>query len=110
MASPPVRTTTLRNHLRETTGLRISTDATAVLVELLENQISTIATRAMEKATADERTTLMKEDIEAAFEDFLKMTGPSLLSAPALHVAINQLDTQTLTQLVQLLRQELRNP
>ena len=110
MPSPPIRATTLRNHLRDTTGLRISTDATARLAELLENQINIIATRAHEKAVADERTTLMVQDIEAAFEDFLKTTGPSLLSAPALHLAINQLDIQTLTQLVQLLRSELRNP
>ncbi len=108
MANEPVRTTTLKNYLREQTQMRVSADAADRLTKLVTTQLDQVAARAAEEAAADERNTLLDRDIEQAFDGWLKSAGPSLLSAEAMLTAINGLDNDALTALIQHLQAQLK--
>ena len=67
-----VRTTTLRNYLKETTGLRTSAGAASKLTELSKVMFEDVAQRSRERAMGEDRSTLLDRDVEAAWQDFLK--------------------------------------
>tara|TARA_B100001123_G_scaffold407858_1_gene500440 strand:- start:82 stop:411 length:330 start_codon:yes stop_codon:yes gene_type:complete len=108
MGSNPLRTTTLRSYLRETTELRVSADATERLAELVGVQLEQIAGRARELTLAAERNTLLDRDVEEAFDGWLKDAGPSLLSSAALLATLNGLSNEALTDLIQQLQAQLK--
>lgn len=107
MASEPVRTTTLRNYLKEATGLRVSADAAETLTALLVRQLEQVAVRAKDEATAQERNTLLNRDIDQAFDGWLKDAGPATLSSTAMLTTINGLSNEALTELIKQLQAQL---
>ena len=107
MPSPPVRSTTVKRFLQERTGLRVGQDATDLLTELLTTVADQVAEQAQQLAGADDRSTLMARDVQAGFEAFLKATGPALLSTDTIHVAIDGIDNEAFTELINLLRADL---
>ncbi len=104
--SEPVKTTTVKNYLKETTALRVGTEAAETMVVLLTQVAEEIAQEAKRLAEADERTTLKSRDLEAGFEAFLQSRGPSLLSPETIHGALDGIDNNGLAGLIRLLRQE----
>ena len=107
MAGEPVRTTTLRNYFKESTGLRVSAGASEKLVGLLTVQLEQIAQRSKELAMSEDRNTLLDRDIEGAFDGWLKDAGPTLLTSRALLTTINGMSNETLTEVIQLLQAQL---
>lgn len=109
MSGPPVRTTTLRNHLKEATDLRVSADAAERLTTLLVAQLDQITQHAKTAATLDERTTILDRDIDHAFDQWLQTAAPSLLTSTAMLKALNGLSNDALTDLIKQLQTQL-NP
>jgi len=107
MPAPPVRPTTVARFLKERTGLRVGVDATDLLTELLTTAADQVADQARQLAEADDRSTLMARDVQAGFEAFLRATGPALLSTGTIHAAIDGIDNEALTELINLLRTDL---
>ena len=107
MAGSPVRTTTLRNHLKEATGLRVSADAAERLTVLLVAQLGQVAQRAKANAALEERSTLLERDVEQAFDGWLEEASPSTATASALLTTINGLSNEALTQLIKQLQAQL---
>ena len=104
--SDPVKTTTVKNYLKDTTGLRVGADAAETMAALLTEVAAQVASEAARLASADDRSTLKSRDLEAAFEAFLQSRGPSLLSPATIHAAIDGIDNDGLAGLIRLLRQE----
>ncbi len=104
---PAVRPTTIRAFLKERTELRISEDATDVLLELLTLTAEQIADAAKQLAIEDDRNTLMDRDIQAAYATFLQSEGPALLAPETIHTAIDGITNQAFTELLNLVRADL---
>ena len=107
MPAPPVRSTTVNRFLKERTGLRVGADATDLLTEILTTAAEQVADRAQQLATAESRSTLMARDVQAGFEAFLRTAGPALLSTDTIHAAIDGIDNEALTELINRLRDDV---
>jgi len=108
--APPIRTTTINTFLKERTELRISEDATDLLVALLTNAAEQIADAAKQLAVDDDRNTLMDRDIQSGFATFLQSEGPALLSPETIHTAIDGISNEAFTELLNRLRADLEEP
>ena len=49
----------------------------------------------------------MARDVQAGFEAFLRTQGPALLSTGTIHAAIDGIDNEAFTELINLLRADL---
>jgi len=107
MPAPPVRATTVKRFLKERTGMRVGADAIDLLTELLTTAADQVADQAQQLAAAEDRSTLMARDVQAGFEAFLLSTGPTLLAPGTIHAAIDGIDNEELTALINLLRSDL---
>jgi histone H3/H4 len=109
VSQSPIKTTSLKNYLKEQTGMRVGDDTAKHLVNLLTQAVEHITKHAQQQATQEERSTILERDLQGGFESFITHSGPTLASPAALLAAINQLDNQELTSLLQLLTQELHH-
>lgn len=105
--SSPVRLTTVKNFLKDRTGMRVG-DATAeYFVQVLTTLTEQVADIAKELALEEARNTIMDRDLQTGFEAFLRTEGPGLFSPDTIRNAINGIDNEKLTQLITLLRDDL---
>jgi len=104
---PPVRETTIRNFLKDRTGMRVSEDAVELMVGLLTTTAENMASRAAQLAQDEQRTTIMDRDIQNAFDEFLGASGLTLLGPDTIHTAIDGISNESLGQLIQSLRADL---
>lgn len=107
-APPPIRSTTIKNFLKERSDLRVSVEAIELMVELLTTAAVSIADKAVEATVADDRSTLLGRDIQGAYDEFMREAGPPPGSPEGLHEAIGRISNEELTQLIKLIRDELR--
>ncbi len=107
MPSPPVRATTLKNFIKDRTGLRVGDGPVARLTDLITAVLEHIADTAKELVVDDDRSTLMERDVDVAYQSFLESRGPTLLSPTTIHTAIDGIANEDLTQLINLLRADL---
>ena len=105
--TPPVRPTTVTTFLKERTGLRVGEDAAALLARLLTAAAEKVADVAKELAAKEDRATLLDRDVQAGFEAFLGTAGPALIRPETLHAAIDGMDNDGFTQLINLLRADI---
>jgi histone H3/H4 len=106
--SPPlVRPNTLKEFLKSVTDLRISEDAITGLSNRLTEVCLRVAGEAVKVAKGASRTTILKEDMEAAFATFLREAAPSLLGAAAIRGAIAGMPNDDLRSLIGLLKGDL---
>lgn len=104
---PPVRETTIHSFLQDRSGVRVSEDATELLVGLLTTTCENVASRATQSAADDERSTILDRDIQQAWDALLGTSGASLLTSVAIHASIDAASNDGLGELIQLLRLDL---
>jgi histone H3/H4 len=109
MPSPPVRATTLHAFLQDHTEMRISEEATTLLVGLLTTTAENVAATATQAAAVGARTTILARDIQSAWDALLEASGAPLAttSAAALHAAITGVPNDSLSELIALLQENL---
>ena len=105
----PIKKTSIKNFIKERTDLRVGDPAVAVLVELLTTAVGQIADIAKDLAVAEGRNTIKDRDLQAGFEAFLQERGPTLLSPDTIHTAIDGIENEAFTDLINLLRADLEN-
>ncbi len=105
----PVRHTTVKNFLKDETGMRVGDATTERLVQILTSMSERIANIAKEFALDEARNTLLVRDIQIGFEAFLRAEGPGLFSPDTIRDAIDGISNEKLTELINLLRSELEH-
>ncbi len=109
MPSPPVRATTVHAFLQVHTEMRISGEATTLLVGLLTTTAENVAATATQSAAVEARTTILGRDIQSAWDNLLEASSAPLASAGAgaIHAAITGIPNNSLSELIGLLREGL---
>ena len=104
---PLVRPNTLKEFLKSLTELRVSEEALTLLSDRLTEVTGQIAKGASKIAIGATRQTILGEDIEKAFDSFLKEAGASLFSADEIRRAIDGIPNDAMKELITLLKKEL---
>jgi len=104
---PLIRSSTAKNFLKAITDLRIGEDAADRLIALFTKQATQVATVAADLAQKADRTTLLDEDIQQAYDAQFDKTVSELLDPKLLHHSINTIDTDDLKTLIKLLMKDL---
>ena len=102
-----LRESTARNFLKDLTDMRIGDDAVDLLIQLVTPFVEKLAHKAAALAKDVDRTTILDDDIQAAFDDQFKTTVSSLLDPASIHQSIGQISTDDLKALIKLLMKDL---
>ncbi len=103
----PVKKTTIHSFLQDRSQMRVSEEATNLLVGFLTTTAENVASKATETASLDDRTTILTRDIQSAWDILLQDSGASLLTPVAIHASIDTASNEGLGELIQLLRADL---
>lgn len=103
----PVKKTTIHSFLQDRSQMRVSQNATNLLVGLLTTTAENVASTATQMASVDARTTILDRDIQQAWDALLQASGASLLTPVAIHASIDATSNEGLGKLIQLLRGDL---
>jgi histone H3/H4 len=107
MTTTLVRKNTARDFIKDGSGLRVESAATERFIEVLTQLADQLVQMAAAEATDAQRRTVQVEDIQVGFDRLLIEQGASLLSPSGLHQAIDGIDNDGLTELINLLRVDL---
>lgn len=107
MSNEPIRLTPIWDFLRDQGSTQVRRTSAELLVSLLTQAAGRIAILAEETAVADDRNTIMPEDIQAGFDNWLTEVGPSLLSPEVMHDAISNIDDAGLADLIVMIEDDL---
>lgn len=105
--TPPVRPSTIKKFIKESTQMRVAADATNEMVHLITAMSEQMAVSAAQSALDGQRTTIMASAIQEAFKSFLGDSGASLLNPATIHSAIDGISNESFKELLKLLRADL---
>jgi histone H3/H4 len=107
MPTAITRSNTVESYLKATLDLRISPESIDTYRKAIQQLADLLAHQAADRAKADQRTTLLDRDVTAALQAITGAVGK--VDPPSIFAQIDQLPTDQVAQLINLVTAWLKN-